>query len=170
MHGYHGNALYVDLTSQRARMETLDPGLLRRLLGGVGLGVGLLYAHSHQQVDPFSADNPLIFTSGPLCGTSVAASSKFAVACKSPLTGFIGDSLSSGPAAQELTRMPFDALVITGKAGCPVYLEISNGEVRFHSAERLLGLSAGEASQRIKDALGEPDSGVISIGVAGEKP
>ena len=168
MYGYHGSALYVDLTCQQARIDPLDPGLLRRLLGGVGLGIGLLLTHSPRQSDPYSADSPIIFTSGPLCGTSVAASSKFAVACKSPLTGFIGDSLSSGPAAQELTRMPFDALVITGKSGSPVYLEINNEDVSFHSAEGLVGLPAGAASQRVKDSLGQPDAGVISIGPAGE--
>lgn len=168
MYGYHARALYVDLTAQTARLTPLDQGLLRHFLGGVGLGVGLLYDTAPQGVDPFSADNPLIFTSGPLCGTSVAASSKFAVACKSPLTGFIGDSLSSGPAAEELTRMPFDALTITGVAKSPVYLEVRDGEVGFHSAEHLLGLSAGETSQRIKDAVDDRDVSTIAIGAAGE--
>ena len=74
-----------------------------------------MYKHCPAGVDPLSPEAPLIFARGPFFGAGVPGSAKMAVACKSPLTGFVGDSLSSGPVAEELSRMPFDALVIKGR-------------------------------------------------------
>ncbi len=105
MYGYHGGVLWVDLTSRTVRSEPLDAALLRQYLGGVGLGARLLYSYAPKGVEPLHPDNPLIFSGGPFAGAGLAGSSKFAVACKSPLTGFIGDSLSSGPLAEELHRV-----------------------------------------------------------------
>lgn len=168
MYGYQGRVLSIDLTGRTVRSEPLDYALLRDYVGGVGLGVRLLYARSPKGVNPLSPDNPIIFASSPLAGTSIAASSKFAVACKSPLTGFIGDSLSSGSLAEELKRMPFDALIVTGRAEALTYLVVLDDEVQFCNAKHLTGLSAFEVEHRIKDELGAPEVRVAAIGPAGE--
>ncbi|MFQ5874539.1 MAG: aldehyde ferredoxin oxidoreductase family protein, partial [Dehalococcoidia bacterium] len=115
-----------------------------------------------------SPDNPLIFAANPFSGIGVAGSSKFTVACKSPLTGFIGDSLSSGSLAEELKRMPFDALVVTGKADTLTSLVVVDQEVRFRSADHLTGLSASEVERHIKRDLGDSELQVAAIGPAGE--
>ena len=76
-------------------------------------------------------------------------SAKMAVACKSPLTGFVGDSLSSGPVAEELSRMPFDALVIKGRASGPAVLHIDGESVKVLDAGELAGLSAQETATKM---------------------
>ena len=91
-----------------------------------------------------------------------------AVACKSPLTGFVGDSLSSGPVAEELSRMPFDALVIKGRASGPAFLHIEDDSVRMLDAASLVGLSAQETATKITSILGSADAKVAAIGPAGE--
>ena len=42
MFGYHGRAMLVDLTTQSVRWEALPEEVLRRFIGGTGLGAYLL--------------------------------------------------------------------------------------------------------------------------------
>src|SRR6185503_10393822 len=48
------------------------------------------------QVDPLSPENPLIFSAGPLAGTSFSNANRTSVGCKSPLTGGIKESNGGG--------------------------------------------------------------------------
>ena len=168
MHAYHGRIFVIDLDSCKSSFDTLTMEEQVSFIGGGGLGAWLLYKHCPAGVDPLSPQNPLIFTRGPFLGAGVPGSSKMAVACKSPLTGFVGDSLSSGPVAEELSRMPFDALVIKGRASGPVSLHIEDESVRVMDAAPLVGLSAEETAVKISSLLGESYAKVAAIGPAGE--
>ena len=116
MYGYHGRVTVVDLDSQSVRWEPLGEDVLRRFIGGTGLTAYLLYKYGVPGCDPLSPENPLIFATSPLVGSRLTTSSKFAVAAKSPLTGMIGDSLSSSFIATELKKTGSDAIVVTGKS------------------------------------------------------
>ena len=167
MFGYHGRALVVDLTHRDAVWEPLDETVLRRFIGGIGLGTYLLYTHCPPGTDPMSPANPLIFTCSPLVGSRLTTSSKFAVVSKSPLTGFIGDSLSSSFLATELKNTGCDALVIKGRCDRPTLLFVDNGEVRFMDGSGLLGLTTSETERSVKRLLGRRTR-VACIGPAGE--
>ena len=104
MKSYRGRLLEIDLTLKEAKTIPLEEDVLRQYLGGVGLAVWLLFRHAPAGVHALSAENPLIFATSPLLGTMAPASGKYGVAARSPLTGFIGDSLSSGSWALELKR------------------------------------------------------------------
>ena len=168
MFGYHGRALVVDLTSRRSRWEPLDEEVLRRFIGGIGLGSYLLYRHCPPGADPLGPANPLIFACSPLVGSRLTTSSKFAVVTKSPLTGFIGDSLSSSFLATEIKRMGCDALIVTGRSSSPTLLHIENGEAAFLDARSLVGMSTSETEAAVKERLGRRTR-VASIGPAGER-
>ncbi len=109
MYGFHGRMLHVDLSTGQSLWHEIDESRLRAFLGGIGLGTSLLYDYAPPGVDPFSPANPLIFASAPLVGTGLTTTAKFAVVTKSPLTGFIADSLSSSYFALELKRIGLDA-------------------------------------------------------------
>ena len=120
MYGFHGRLLHVDLTTAKCSWRDLDESRLRSCLGGTGLGASLLHEFAADLVEPLSPDNPLIFTSAPLVGTGLTTTAKYAVVTKSPLTGFIADSLSSSFFALGLKRVGIDALVVTGRSAAPV--------------------------------------------------
>lgn len=122
MYGFHGRLLHIDLTSGTSSWRDLEESRLHDFLGGIGLGTSLLYDCAPPKVDAFTPANPLIFTSAPLAGTGLTTTAKYAVVTKSPLTGFIADSLSSSHFALELKRVGIDAIVITGKAASMVYV------------------------------------------------
>jgi aldehyde:ferredoxin oxidoreductase len=168
VHGFYGRLLHVDLSSGESAYESLTEARLRAFLGGIGLGTDLLYAYAPPGVEPFAAANPLIFASAPLVGTGLTTTAKFAVVTKSPLTGFIADSLSSSHFALELKRAGLDGLVITGQASSLVYLYISGQSVDIRNAEHLRGLSPSEAERLIKSELESTPIRVAAIGRAGE--
>ena len=169
LHGYHGRLLLVDLSAASWREEAIPPHVLRSFVGGAGLASYLLYRFAPAGVEPLSPANPLIFVNSPLVGTAVTTSSKYTVITKSPLTGFIGDSLSSSYLAVELKKTGYDAIVLTGAAPDWSYLEIGNGGVRFHDAAPLLGLDPGDTQAKVRELRGDPYLRVAAIGLAGER-
>lgn len=167
LYSYNGRALIVNLTRRTSRWQKLDADVLRRFIGGTGLGAYLLYEHCPPGIEPLSPDNPLIFITSPLVGSRLTTSSKFAVLTKSPLTGFIGDSLSSSFMATELKKTGCDALIITGRSENPCLLSIDDGEVDFLDGSELMGLSTSETERAVKERLGYRRR-VACIGPAGE--
>ena len=169
MQGFWGRLLHVDLSSGRSAYRAIEEDRLRRCLGGVGLGTSLLLEYAPRGVDPLSADNPLIFATAPLVGTPLTTTAKFAVVTKSPLTGFIADSLSSSHFALELKRLGIDALVVTGAAAGLAYLCIDGERAEVRPAPHLRGLSPGDTQRRLRGELGSGSFWIASIGVAGER-
>ena len=168
MHGFHGRLLHIELNCGKISWRELEESRLRAFLGGIGLGTSLLYEFAPPGVDPFSPANPLIFTSAPLVGTGLTTTAKFAVVTKSPLTGFIADSLSSSYFALELKRVGVDGLVITGQASSMVYILIQNDTVEIRDAEHLRGQSPSKTESMIRSELSSQSVRVAAIGKAGE--
>jgi aldehyde:ferredoxin oxidoreductase len=168
VYGFHGRLLHIDLNSGKASWRDLEESCLRAFLGGIGLGTSLLYDYAPAGVEPFSPDNPLIFTSAPLVGTGLTTTAKFAVVTKSPLTGFIADSLSSSHFALELKRVGLDALVITGRAGSMAYVFIHDGAVEIREAGHLAEKDPRETEAVIRSELVPSVVRVAAIGKAGE--
>ena len=175
MYGYHGKALIVDLTNRTHRWDAIDNDALRNFIGGIGLGTYLLYRYCPPGADPLGPENPLLFVGSPLVGTRLTTSSKFAVLTKSPLTGFIADSLSSSHLAPELKQCCGDALIILGQADSPALLRIEGQAdepasitVSFEDAPWLVGLGAAEKESVVKERLGDQKCRVACIGPAGE--
>ncbi len=145
----------------------MEEGLLRRYLGGSGLGVRLLLDERAAEADPLSANATIAFVFSPLVGSPLTTSAKFAVVSKSPLTGRINDSLASSGFALAGKKTGHDAILLTGKAPEPSIVIIDDGEVRLEPASELWGLPNREAQERVHQRLGA-DYQVATIGPAGE--
>jgi aldehyde:ferredoxin oxidoreductase len=169
VHAFCGRLLHIDLSSGRSVYHQISESRLRACLGGIGLGTSLLYDYAPAGVDPLSPANPLVFTSAPLVGTGLTTTAKFAVVTKSPLTGFIADSLSSSHFALELKRLGIDGLVITGQAPSLVYVFIHGDKIEIRAADQLRGKTPADTESSIRAELGGPVVWVASIGTAGER-
>ena len=167
MDGFCGRVLRIDLSNGRSEYQEIGASRLRHCLGGVGLGASLLHEYAPSGVNPLSPSNPLIFTTAPLVGTGLTTTAKFAVVTKSPLTGFIADSLSSSHFALALKRLGVDGLVITGRAPSLVYVFILGSSVRIESAEHMRGKTPADTEAALRAELRATVS-VASIGPAGE--
>ena len=166
--GYHGRALRVDVGTGVTTEIPLPDALLRRFLGGSGLGTWLLARETPPGTDPRAPEAALVVALSPLVGSPLTTSAKFAVVAKSPLTDRIGDALASDRFAIELKRCGIDALVLVGRAERPVVVVVEEGEVRLEDAGALTGLAAADAEARLAARLG-PAFRTLAIGPAGER-
>jgi aldehyde:ferredoxin oxidoreductase len=168
MKGFFGKVLRVDLANQTHFVETVDDSVFRRYLGGKGLGTHLLLEENPAGVDPFSEENRLILTLGPVTDTPIQGSSRYGVFTKSPLTGFYSESYSGGKTAEPMSRAGYDAIILHGKSSKPVFLEISDTSITFHDATNLWGKGTYETEDTVLKAAGVKGAKAIVIGPAGE--
>jgi aldehyde:ferredoxin oxidoreductase len=78
-HGYTGKVLDVDLTAAVVSEAGLDRSLAEGYMGGKGFGAKILYDQLPPGCEPHSADNILVFATGPLTGTLAPSSGRFEV-------------------------------------------------------------------------------------------
>ena len=168
MYGYHGCYLRVDVSTGQSDRISIPQGALRRYLGGSGLGAYLLLEENAAAFDPLSPEAPIAFTFSPLVGSPLTTSAKFAVVCKSPLTGRFNDSLASSHFAIAGKKLGCDAIVLVGRAAELSVLILDDDDIRLEPAGDLTGTACGEAERHLRDRLG-PDFHCCVIGPAGER-
>jgi len=163
--GYAGRILEVDLANHSFAFKPLDEEIATLYIGGKGYGTRLLYDMTEPGIDPLGPENPLIFATGPLNGSFAPQSNRYAVICKSPLTGGIGNATCGGSYAYAMKRAGIDVLIVKHCSERPIRIEIDGDQdqVDFIEAEDLWGKGTYE-TQAI---LGKKLSHAV-IGPAGE--
>ncbi|MFH1002891.1 MAG: aldehyde ferredoxin oxidoreductase N-terminal domain-containing protein [Chloroflexota bacterium] len=167
LYGFAGNVLYVDLTTGKTRREALDPQLVEDFLGGWGIALRMIYDLVPPDTEPLAPENAIILVTGPFNGTFVPASSRVMALYKGPLNNTYTPSSGGGAFAAMLKSSGYDFVVLTGRAGRPVYLKICDDDVTLEDAGDLWGAkdifeTVFELRRRY-----EPCS-VIAIGPSGE--
>ena len=161
--GYAGRVLEVDLAKREFRFDPLDEETARLYIGGKGYGTRLLYDRTRPGIDPLGPENPLIFATGPLQGSVAPQSNRFAVVCKSPLTGGIGNATCGGSFALGMKKAGIDVMVVSGESTSPVRLVVTEDGVEFHDAADLWGKGTYDTQKE----LGRKQYHAV-IGPAGE--
>jgi len=173
-YGIGGHTLYVDLTEGTIRKEQVDPELVKKFLGGWGVGLVYAYEIFKPKSYPFASENPIIFSVGTLVGTNVPAAARMTAIFKSPLLSSDDEkhmiaygSCSSRRLGWNLKGAGIDHIVITGKSERPVYLKIDDEDVELCPADDFWGKK--DIYDTI-DYFGEKmkGSGVCAIGSGGE--
>jgi aldehyde:ferredoxin oxidoreductase len=167
-YGETGYNLEVDLSRGSIERVETDPGLTRLHLGGQGTADKILWDRVPPDVEPFSEDNLLIFSTGLLHATPVPGANRTVVNTFSPQTNLHAHSLFGGWWGPELKHAGYDKLIIRGRASKLVYLWIHNDKVEIRDATHLHGKGCQETAAIIKEELKEPGAQVAAIGLAGE--
>jgi aldehyde:ferredoxin oxidoreductase len=167
MNGFMGKLLRVDLSRKEISEEPLRQDWARQYLGGAALATRYLINETPKGIDPLSADNKLIFMTGPLTGTASASASRYSVVAKSPQTGLLGHANSGGTFGPALKRSGYDGIIFEGVSDEPVYLKVLDGQAELLTASDLWGKTVPETEEAIQG--GEKRKLVMSvIGPAGE--
>lgn len=167
MFGWTGKILRVDLNSGTIKEEFLKENDLHDYIGARGLGTKIFIDEVDPQVEPLSAENKIIFMTGPLTGTMATSAGRYNVVTKGVLNGTIAASNSGGTFGPELKFAGYDGLIIEGKAQEPVYLWICNDHLELRSAKEIWGKDVIETTDWIKSNTNE-EAKVACIGPAGE--
>ena len=163
-----GYDLEIDLSTGSIEREATDPKLTELHLGGQGTAAKILWDRVPPEVDAFSPDNLLIFSTGVLDGTPVPGTNRTIVNTISPQTDRYSHSIFGGYFGPELKYAGYDKIVIRGKAPELVYLYIRNDKVEIRDASHLKGMGASETAETLKKELNDKGLQVAAIGLAGE--
>ncbi|MBS7622277.1 aldehyde ferredoxin oxidoreductase family protein [Candidatus Bathyarchaeota archaeon] len=166
VYAWVGKFLKADLTHYKTVVESSEP-LVRRFIGGRGVGQWLLFNSLRSGIDPLSPDNIIVFGTGPLTGT-MAPASRMSVDLKNVYTNGVLSSSVGGHIGPELKYAGFDFLVLQGASKRPVYLFVNDGRAEFRDASHLWGESTWRTEDILRKELGDPRIRVASIGPAGE--
>jgi aldehyde:ferredoxin oxidoreductase len=167
-YGETGVNLEIDLTRGNIEKVETDPGLTELHLGGQGTADKILWDRVPPEVDPFSPDNLLIFSTGLLHATPAPGANRVAVNTFSPQTNLHAHSLFGGWWGPELKHAGYDKIIIRGKAEDLVYLWIHNDKIEIRDASHLQGKGAQETADLLRKELKQERAQVAAIGPAGE--
>ena len=168
MFGYSGKILHIDLTERKSWVEEKPEDWYKMWIGGVSMASRLCWENITPGCDAYSPENPVCFANGIFAGTPVPVGGKYGLASKSPLTGFIGDSLSGSWFTIALKRANWDGVVIHGASENWVNVFIDDDRVEFRDATQLMGLGTFETEEAIREALADDQVRSATIGPSGE--
>ncbi len=107
----------VDMTKQTA--EVVDFPDEWKLLGGRGLSAKILVKECDPTCDPLGPDNVLVMAPGVMSGTAAPTSGRISIGGKSPLTNGIKEANAGGNPGQDLMKLGFRCIIVTGRLPTP---------------------------------------------------
>ncbi|HXX33189.1 MAG TPA: aldehyde ferredoxin oxidoreductase C-terminal domain-containing protein [Thermodesulfobacteriota bacterium] len=169
--GYMGKYLRVNLTTKKIKEEPLPKqSVLRKYIGGLGLGMRMLYDEVPPGVGPYDPGNKLFLFTGPLTGTAVPCATNVTMVTVNQETEGLtcAASHTHGFWGVRLKFAGYDGVIIEGVSRKPVYLFIEDGKAEIRDASKFWGKDTHETEDLIKEEIGKPDVSVLCIGPGGE--
>ncbi|MBN8478516.1 MAG: hypothetical protein J0L91_06080 [Burkholderiales bacterium] len=169
--GYMNKVLRVDLTRGTVEVIPLaDEETRRAWIGGIGLGLHMLFQTIRHDSGPDDPDTPMILMTGPLTGTKAPSSSDWKIiTLRSDLPFHPAVTQAHGYFGARLKHAGYDGVILIGRSPEPVYLWIDDARVELRSAADYWGMDTFETQDAIARDLGDAANiSVACIGPAGE--
>jgi aldehyde:ferredoxin oxidoreductase len=167
---YREDLLRVDLDHNQVERFPIDKDILRKYLGGTGLGAKFLYDEVLPGTEWSATKNRIIFSAGPLNATSIGGSGSISVVSKGPLTNGIGCSQANGFFGAYLRLCGLYGIIIQGASENYQYLHVDSDSAELLDAEWLRYIDTYMTNHLVKNKhdCSEKEMSVASIGPAGE--
>jgi len=158
------------MEKREAERFKVDETILRKFVGGAGLGAKLLYDEALPGTKWSDPQNRLIITAGPLNATPIGGSGSVSVVTKGPLTDGAGCSQANGYFGAYLRLCGLNGIIVQGAAANLQYLSVDSELAELKNAEWLAGMDTYRTADLVKHEHGSTERGmaVASIGPAGE--
>jgi aldehyde:ferredoxin oxidoreductase len=158
----------VDMTKQTA--EVVDFPDEWKLLGGRGLSAKILVKECDPTCDPLGPDNVLVMAPGVMSGTAAPTSGRISIGGKSPLTNGIKEANAGGNPGQDLMKLGFRCIIVTGQPADSdkrYALNVTADGVEVVAADAYKGMWNYALIDELAKSYSKKAS-FISIGPAGE--
>ena len=158
----------VDMTTQSVSIEPFPEKW--KLLGGRALTARVLLDECDPSCDPLGPDNVFILAPGVLSGTAAPTSGRMSVGAKSPLTGGSKEANAGGNPAQDMMRIGYRAILVTGKpadAEMRWALDVTADSASLKQVPECRGMWNYALIDHLAKSYSETAS-FVSIGPAGE--
>ena len=166
--GYMGKVMLVDLSAETATEYPWSDEQRELFLGGKIMAAKILCDHLTGKETPFSEENWMVISTGPLSGTGAPSSARFNISALSPQTGILASSNCGGSFGLYLKRAGYDAIILKGRCQERKWLEILEDQFIFHDAGELWGTKTGECQKLLETKVSTKKFGKLCIGPAGE--
>ena len=174
--GYVGKILHVDLGG--GHLGNDGGGILTqteptykyadRFLGARGIHEWMIFNNVPIDADPLGEESLICLGAGPLIGTLYPSAARLEITSVNVLTGGTDHSNGGSDVCCEMKYAGYDNIIISGKAGSQSYLYIEDDRVELRDASHLWGKNLLEATNVMREELGDKWIRAVGIGVAGE--
>jgi aldehyde:ferredoxin oxidoreductase len=153
----------VDLTQKAIYSEPVPDRYSK--LDGRDLTSQIIFNEVDPNCNALGEHNKLVIAPDLLTGSQASNSARLSIGAKSPLTGGIKMSHSSGPVAKKLVDLGITAVVLEGKTEDASWhvLKITKSSVTILPADDIAGLNNSSTVSKLRTVHGLK-IGVISIG------
>jgi aldehyde:ferredoxin oxidoreductase len=154
--------LTIDLAGKTVERETWTGEQLAR--AGRYYIAKTMVERDLAKIDPFSPENPLIFSVGPFAGSNMSNANRISIGCKSPLTGGIKEANAGGTFGFALGQAELCGLTLENASDDWTVIYITKeGDVSFHDASPYMGKGVIESAALLHDEFGEK----VSLAICG---
>ncbi len=154
--------LTIDLAGKTVERETWTGEQLAR--AGRYYIAKTMVERGLAKIDPFSPENPLIFSVGPFAGSNMSNANRISIGCKSPLTGGIKEANAGGTFGFALGQAELCGLTLENASDDWTVIYITKeGDVSFHDASPYMGKGVIESAALLHDEFGEK----VSLAICG---
>jgi len=167
----------VDTTKQLTAFDVPYKGIskvdtvakYKDYIGGLGLGLKVLWDETTATTKAFDPENRLIFGGGPLTGSGTPLSARVTITSLWPThpENLAASGHMGGHWGPELKYAGWDAIIVQGKASKPVWIKIIDDKVTVMDAGNMWGNGIYRATSDIMDIMGA-GAHVAAIGQCGE--
>jgi aldehyde:ferredoxin oxidoreductase len=145
---------HIDLSNHQIRSVELEGEAIVR--AGRYLIAKTMTEQNLADVDPLSAQAPLIFSAGPFAGTNFSNANRVSVGCKSPLTMGIKEANGGGTFAFALGQLKIAGFTLNGSCDNWSMIHLTkDGEILFHDAADFLGMGNFETAAKLHERFGK---------------
>lgn len=161
--GYGGNILHLKLST--LDYEVIPTEKYAQWGGGNGLGTALFWDYCEDKTitDGRDEKNVVVLSTSPLCGTAAPSAGGrceiVGVACGQYPVSWFSRSNIGGRLSSMMKYAGWDAIMVSGKAPRPVWIEIENSRVVYHDAGDLWGKNAKETQLTLFSRLDKKNAG-----------
>ena len=162
-----GPLLTVDVGGRTVETEDIDD-VLASYIGGRGVGTRLAHERIPVEVDAFSPENALFFTTGPMQVSNMSFTGRMNCTGVSPLTDGLLSSNAGGFLSRNFADTGYSAVEITGESDELLAIHVTDEGVEFEAVPGLAGATASEVTEAVAEPRGLGAEHVACIGPAGE--
>lgn len=166
--GYTGKVMLVDLTTETVSEYPWSDRERELYLGGKIMANKILFDRFSGKEQPFSEENWIMITTGPLTLSGAPSSTRYDITAISPMSGLPESSNCGGDFGLHLKRAGYDALILSGRCRSHRWLEIHNDTFTFHDAQNLWGTPSDDCQKQLDQLMHTKKYGRLYIGPAGE--
>ena len=161
--GYSGSILHLKLSTLDYEIIPTDKYV--KWGGGNAMASAIFWDYCQDKTiqDGRSEHNVLVVATSPLNGTAAPSAGGrceiVGVGCGTYPIGWFTRSNIGGRLSSHIKFAGYDAVIISGKAPHPVWIEVKNAQVHYHSAQELWGEKARKTQLRILSKLDKENQG-----------